>query len=110
MKKERERQIEEETRERKEHEMEEKSKHHHHSQEEEEEDENPFVFEDKDFDTRFDTEDGKIWVLQKFSKKSKLLRGIENFRLSILEARGHTFISPRHFDSEAVLFNVKGMI
>lgn len=100
MKQEREKQVEEETREKEE---------EHQEQHEEEEDQNPYVFEeDKDFSTRVETEGGSIRVLKKFTEKSKLLQGIENFRLAILEARAHTFVSPRHFDSEVVLFNIKG--
>ncbi|KAK7243009.1 hypothetical protein RIF29_37792 [Crotalaria pallida] len=110
MKKEREREIEEEIRRRKEREMEEEKEKqkHHGEEEEEEEEENPFLFEDDDFETRFETEDGRVRVLDKFTKNSKLLRGIENFRLAILEAKGHTFVAPCHFDSEAVFFVVKG--
>ncbi|XP_061358760.1 sucrose-binding protein-like [Gastrolobium bilobum] len=117
MKQKREKQIEEEIRRKKEHEMEEKGNHHHHHSEEEEEEEeeeekeekeNPYVFEDNDFDTRVDTEDGRECVLQKFTKKSKFLQGIQNFRLAILEANPRSFVSPRHFDSEAVFVDVKG--
>lgn len=79
-------------------------------EEEEEEDENPFVFDDRDFDTTVDTEDGRFLVLQNFPSKSKLLRDVEKYGLAILEARAHAFVSPHHFDSEAILFNVKGII
>ncbi|CAL0326879.1 unnamed protein product [Lupinus luteus] len=103
MKKQRERQIEEQVRRRKEHEMEVKQKQKHQGEEE-----NPFLFDDHDFETRFETEDGRVRVLHRFTNKSKLLRGIENFRLATLEAKGHTFVSPCHFDSEAVFFVVKG--
>ncbi|OIW11283.1 hypothetical protein TanjilG_28374 [Lupinus angustifolius] len=111
MKKQRERQIEEQVRRRKEHEMEqvkEKQRHQGEEEEEEEEEENPFLFDDDDFETRFETEDGRVRVLHRFTKKSNLLRGIHNFRLATLEAEGHTFVSPCHFDSEAVFFVVKG--
>lgn len=76
----------------------------------EEEDENPFVFQDRDFETTVDTEDGRFLVLQNFPRKSKLLRDVEKYGLAILEARAHAFVSPHHFDSEAILFNVKGII
>lgn len=78
-------------------------------EEEEWEEGNPFVFGDEQFESRVETEDGRVWVLQKFTEKSKLLRGIENFRLAMLEAKEHTFISPCHFDSEAIFFDVKGI-
>lgn len=74
-----------------------------------EHEENPYVFEDEDFETRVRTDEGRIQVLEKFTKRSKLLRGIENFRVVILEANPHTFISPAHFDAELVLFVAKGM-
>lgn len=75
----------------------------------EHEEENPYVFEDEDFETRASTDEGRVQVLEKFTKRSKLLRGIENFRVAILEANPQTFISPAHFDAELVLFVAKGM-
>ncbi|XP_054796519.1 vicilin Cor a 11.0101-like [Prosopis cineraria] len=118
MKEEREREIEEEVRRRKEHEMEETGSDDHHRSrteskeeeecEEEEEEGNPFVFGDEQFERRVETEDGTVRVLQKFTEKSKLLRGIENFRFAVLEAQQHSFVSPCHFDSELVIFTVKG--
>ena len=113
MKKEREREIEKEAQKRKEQEREEKGglykvTNHIEEQEEEEqqEEENPFVFHAKHFHTRVETEDGSVRVLQKFTEK--LLRGIENFRLAMVEAKGLAFISPLHFDSETVLLILKG--
>lgn len=76
----------------------------------EDENENPYVFKSKDFDTRIDTEDGRVLVLNKFNDKSKLLRNIENYGLAVLEVKGHAFVSPHHFDSEVIIFNVKGNI
>ncbi|KAK4281189.1 hypothetical protein QN277_012712 [Acacia crassicarpa] len=70
--------------------------------------ENRFVFGNKQFKTRVQTENGRVRVLQKFTAKSNLLRGIENFRLAILEAQQHSFVSPLHFDSELIIFTVKG--
>ncbi|KAE8009754.1 hypothetical protein FH972_006172 [Carpinus fangiana] len=72
------------------------------------EEENPYVFEDEHFESRVKTEEGRVQVLENFAKRSKLLSGIENFRLAILEANPHTFISPAHFDAELVLFVAKG--
>ncbi|XP_027368019.1 sucrose-binding protein-like, partial [Abrus precatorius] len=108
-KQEREREKEKE----KEQEMEEKQTHHHHhhhgkeEEKEEEEEEIPYVFEEEDFDTIHAAE-GTIDVLKKFTRKSKLLQGIENFRLSFIKTRSHAFVTPRHFDSEIVLVNVVG--
>lgn len=77
-------------------------------EEETEREENPYVFEEKHFEDRVRTEEGRVQVLEKFTKRSKLLRGIENYRVAILEANPHTFIAPAHFDAELVLFVAKG--
>ncbi|KAL9318432.1 hypothetical protein ACSQ67_014949 [Phaseolus vulgaris] len=116
LKHEREKQIEEQIHEHEgsseEHEEEEESSEKKEEQVEEggeEEEEYPYIFEeDRDFDTKFETEDGRIRLLKKFTEKSELLKGIENIRLTIVEAKPHTFVAPRHFDSDVVLFNIKG--
>lgn len=91
----------------------ERQKHKEHEEDEEEqeqeEDENPYVFEDNDFETKIDTKDGRVLILNKFNEKSKLLKNIENYGLAVLEIKANAFLSPHHYDSEAILFNIKGM-
>ncbi|XP_058770902.1 sucrose-binding protein-like [Vicia villosa] len=77
-------------------------------EQEQEEDENPYVFENNDFETKIDTEDGRVLILNKFHEKSKLLKNIENYGLAVLEIKANAFLSPHHYDSEAILFNIKG--
>lgn len=67
------------------------------------------MFEDKHFSSRVKTEHGRVDVLQKFTKKSKLLSGLENYRVAILEVNPQTFIAPTHFDADIVLFVANGM-
>ena len=67
-----------------------------------------YQFEDEDFESRVETDEGSVQVLQRFTKRFKLLRGIENYRVAILEADPLTFISPAHFHAELVLFVAKG--
>ena len=74
------------------------------------EEKNPFVFHDQNWETRVQTMDGKESVLQKFTEKSELLRGLENFRLVISEVNGKTFIFPTHYGSDVLLFVVKGVV
>ncbi|QHO45899.1 hypothetical protein HN51_015443 [Arachis hypogaea] len=69
---------------------------------------NPYVFDIEDFRTRLETQDGRVRVLNKFSRRSKILKGISNYVLVTMEAKGHTFISPTYFDSDAVIFVLKG--
>ncbi|KAL6978552.1 hypothetical protein U1Q18_020220 [Sarracenia purpurea var. burkii] len=89
----------------------------HEGREEEEEEEeyqgeqegrNPYVFEQHDFTTKFETEHGRFRVLPKFSDRSELLRGIENYRVEILEAEPRTFVLPKHSDAEEVIFVANG--
>lgn len=80
--------------------------------EEEEFEENPYVFEDKHFEGGGETEtvgEGRVRILQKFTERSELLRGIENYRVSIVEANPSSFVIPMHFDAEIVLFVAEGM-
>eukprot|EP00258_Populus_trichocarpa_P019137 XP_006383667.2 vicilin-like antimicrobial peptides 2-1 [Populus trichocarpa] len=76
--------------------------------EEKEEAGNPYVFEDRHLKSEVETEHGRVRVLQKFTKKSKLLRGLENIRVAIIEANPQTFIAPTHLDAGFVLFVAKG--
>ncbi|KAF8013900.1 hypothetical protein BT93_I1687 [Corymbia citriodora subsp. variegata] len=73
------------------------------------ESDNPYVFQQERFKTRVETEHGRVSVLPKFTERSKLLRGIENFRLRLVEAEPETFLVPAHWDAaDVVLFVAKG--
>ncbi|KAI5649199.1 hypothetical protein M9H77_35204 [Catharanthus roseus] len=69
---------------------------------------NPYFFEEQRFESRFRTEEGHFRVLQRFSDKSELLEGIDNYRLAKLEANPNTFMIPHHCDSEAVFVVTNG--
>ncbi|KAI3875874.1 hypothetical protein MKW92_042048 [Papaver armeniacum] len=69
---------------------------------------NPYFFDEESFNVRFRTQEGYIRVSQRFSKKSKLLQGFDNYRFSFFEANPHTFVVPSHIDAEYVLYVVKG--
>lgn len=68
----------------------------------------PYVFDDQHFTTKIETQHGKVKILQNFKERSNLLRGIENYRVAILEADPQTFIVPNHWDAEAIIFVAKG--
>ncbi|KAL0376648.1 UNVERIFIED_CONTAM: Vicilin Car i [Sesamum calycinum] len=55
------------------------------------------------FDSKYRTEEGNVKVLERFSKKSELLQGVDNYRLAVLEANPNTFVLPHHCDAESVL-------
>lgn len=77
-------------------------------QQQQQQDQNPYLFEDEDFETEIETEQGRVQVLQKFTEKSNLLRGIENFRIGVLVTQPHSFIAPHHLDADSVLFVFQG--
>ncbi|KAK4425648.1 Vicilin Car i [Sesamum alatum] len=80
------------------------------SREEEEgqEGNNPYFFESQRFDSKYRTEEGHVKLLERFSKKSELLQGVDNYRLAVLEANPNTFVLPHHSDAESVLVVVGG--
>ncbi|ONK74342.1 uncharacterized protein A4U43_C03F5250 [Asparagus officinalis] len=69
---------------------------------------NPYVFQSESFRHRVRTEHGNIRVLQNFAQKSKLLVGIANYRIVMLEANPNTFVVPTHLDAEVVIYVVRG--
>lgn len=77
-------------------------------QDEEQESKNPYFFESQRFDSKYRTQEGHIKVLERFSKKSELLQGIDNYRLAVLEANPNTFVLPHHCDAESVFVVVGG--
>ncbi|KAL6208638.1 hypothetical protein ACLB2K_019585 [Fragaria x ananassa] len=71
-------------------------------------DQNPYLFEDQDFDTIVETDQGRVQILQKFTEKSDLLRGIANFRIGALITKPFSFVAPHHFDADCVFFVFQG--
>ncbi|KAI3678896.1 hypothetical protein L6452_38200 [Arctium lappa] len=70
---------------------------------------NPYVFEDRHFTTRLESQLGNVRILQKFTDRSaELFRGIEEYRVGFLEAEPQTFIIPNHWDADALLCVVNG--
>ncbi|CAI9774335.1 unnamed protein product [Fraxinus pennsylvanica] len=74
----------------------------------EEQEENPYVFDDRHFTTGLQTQHGRLRILQNFAERSKLLLGIGNYRVAVLEAQPHTFIVPNHQDVNTLLYVAQG--
>lgn len=70
---------------------------------------NPYVFEDDHFTARLKSEYGNVRFLQKFTDRSDLFQGIENYRVAFLEAEPQTFIIPNHWDADALVFVANGI-
>ncbi|KAJ8547324.1 hypothetical protein K7X08_010910 [Anisodus acutangulus] len=77
-------------------------------QREKEEEKNPYLFESQRFRSWFRARHGDFRVLEKFSERSELLRGIENFRVAVLEFEPQSFMLPHHCDAEAIFVVVRG--
>ncbi|PPD69378.1 hypothetical protein GOBAR_DD33745 [Gossypium barbadense] len=60
------------------------------------------------FQSRFREEHGNFRVLQRFASRHPILRGINEFRLSILEANPNTFVLPHHCDAEKIYLVTNG--
>ncbi|XXG73703.1 hypothetical protein AAC387_Pa07g2572 [Persea americana] len=69
---------------------------------------NPFFFDEDSFRTAVMTQEGNLRVLERFPDRSDFLRGIENFRLAVLEANPNSALIPTHSDTEQILFVVAG--
>ncbi|KAJ3668889.1 hypothetical protein LUZ60_010839 [Juncus effusus] len=69
---------------------------------------NPYYFGEERFVHGARTQHGHFKVLEKFSKRSRLLKGIENYRFATLEAEPKTFIMPSHWDADEVFYVVRG--
>ncbi|XP_047312538.1 vicilin Cor a 11.0101-like [Impatiens glandulifera] len=60
-------------------------------------------------DNKFEKEHGRlIGLLQDFTENSKLLTGLVNHGVAILEANPNTFMAPGHWDADALFFVVQG--
>ncbi|KAK9756205.1 hypothetical protein RND81_01G080700 [Saponaria officinalis] len=69
---------------------------------------NPYVFQEEHFSTHLRTQEGRVRVLPKFTKMSKLFEGIENYRVLLFEANPQTFVVPNHWDADTVFFVAQG--
>ncbi|KAH7675176.1 RmlC-like cupins domain-containing protein [Dioscorea alata] len=77
-------------------------------EQEEEEEKSPFLFGEQSFKHWIRSEHGYFKVLERFSKKSPLLMGIENYRIAILQVDPKTFVMPNHWDAHEVFYVING--
>ena len=76
-------------------------------QQEQEEKDYSFVFRDQNF-ASVRTDMGEMRILEKFDQRSRLLRGLKNYRFISLEANPQTFVVPTHYDADIVGFLSRG--
>lgn len=54
------------------------------------------------------TQEGHFRVLENFSSRSRLLKGIEKYRVAILETGPRTFAMPSHIDADELFYVISG--
>ncbi|CAF2153483.1 BnaA01g24560D [Brassica napus] len=70
---------------------------------------NPYHFGQWSFKNFFQSKDGFVKMLPKFTKRSStLFRGIENYRFLFQEMEPNTFLVPHHLDADYVFLVVQG--
>ncbi|GMI95981.1 hypothetical protein HRI_003267400 [Hibiscus trionum] len=70
---------------------------------------NPYYFpRGRHAQARFQEDNGNFWVLQKFAEKHHLLKGINEYRIALIEANPNTFVLPHHCDAEKIYIVTNG--
>jgi mannose-6-phosphate isomerase-like protein (cupin superfamily) len=54
------------------------------------------------------TQEGHFRVLENFSRRSSLLKGIEKYRVAILETEPRAFAMPSHIDADELFYVISG--
>ncbi|XP_062213333.1 globulin-1 S allele-like [Phragmites australis] len=68
----------------------------------------PYVFDRRSFRRIVRSEQGSVKALPPFHEASKLLRGIRNYRVVVLEANPRSFIVPSHTDAHCICYVAQG--
>ncbi|KAE8658343.1 Vicilin GC72-A [Hibiscus syriacus] len=70
---------------------------------------NPYYFPRRKYaQARYEEDNGNFWVLQRFSQKHQLLKGIDEYRVALIEANPNTFVLPHHCDADKIYFVTRG--
>nr|pir globulin1 - maize [Zea mays]AAB60295.1 truncated globulin1 [Zea mays] len=77
-------------------------------QEKEEKDRRPYVFDRRSFRRVVRSEQGSLRVLRPFDEVSRLLRGIRDYRVAVLEANPRSFVVPSHTDAHCICYVAEG--
>ncbi|XP_010466552.1 PREDICTED: vicilin-like seed storage protein At3g22640 [Camelina sativa] len=69
----------------------------------------PYHFKKQSFKNWFQSKEGFVKMLPKFTKRApNLFRGIENYRFSLYEMEPNTFLVPLHLDADSVVIILQG--
>jgi hypothetical protein len=76
--------------------------------EEKQKDRRSYVFDRCSFCRVVRSEQGSLRVLQPFDEVSRLLRGIQDYRVAVLEANPRSFVVPSHTDAHCICYVAEG--
>jgi hypothetical protein len=75
----------------------------------EQESRRPYVFGPRSFQRIVRSEQGFIKAIRPFQEESRLLRGIKNYRVAIMEANPRSFMVPGFSDADGVGYVAQGL-
>ncbi|CAN6282009.1 unnamed protein product [Urochloa humidicola] len=75
---------------------------------EQEQSQRPYVFGRQSFRRVVRSKQGSVWALRPFDEATKLLRGIRDYRVAVLEANPRSFIVPSHTDAHCICYVAQG--
>jgi hypothetical protein len=77
-------------------------------QEQEQDSRRPYVFGPRSFQRIVRSDQGSVEALRPFNEESRLLRGIKNYRVTIIKANPRSFIVPGYPDADGISYVVQG--
>ena len=77
-------------------------------EEQQQESRRPYVFGPRRFRRIVGSDQGFIKALRPFNEESRLLRGIKNYRVAILEANPRSFVVPGYTDADGIGYVAQG--
>ncbi|XP_047085653.1 63 kDa globulin-like protein [Lolium rigidum] len=77
-------------------------------QEQEQDSRRPYVFGPRSFQRIVRSDQGSVEALRPFNEESRLLRGIKNYRVTIIKANPRSFIVPGYPDADTISYVVQG--
>ncbi|KAM0843183.1 hypothetical protein ACQ4PT_057889 [Festuca glaucescens] len=76
--------------------------------EQEQDSRRPYVFGPRSFQRIVRSDQGSVEALRPFNEESRLLRGIKNYRVTIIKANPRSFIVPGYPDADGISYVVQG--
>ncbi|CAI8585136.1 unnamed protein product [Vicia faba] len=70
--------------------------------------ENPFIFKSNRFQSLYENENGRIRLLQRFDKRSKIFENLQNYRILEYKFKPRTLLLPQYNEADFILVVLNG--